>query len=169
MTDSIRRAAATQIITGLPVFGSWVAAISEYETPYGRAGARQMEVLWGLRHGLYPDSPVTATTIAASLNVQPSVVTRVLAKLEAGGFIERVGMARDRRASEIRITERGMALSRFVEELYYEEVLQALASLPDTEVEQLGVYAARLHEIGVRLLVERKQRHLGPLAPPDHA
>ncbi len=168
MPDSIRRQTATQIITGLPVFGGWVNAISEYDTPHGRAGARQMEVLWAIRHNLIPGSPVTASSITTFLNVQPSVVTRVLAKLEASGFIERVGLARDRRASEIRITEKGIAISRFVEELYYEEVAVALADFSDEEVEQLGVYAARLHEIGVRLLTARKHRNHGG-APDDLA
>jgi DNA-binding MarR family transcriptional regulator len=164
MSESVRRAAATQIITGLPVFGSWVGAISEYDTPYGRAGARQMEVLWALRHGLYPDQPVTASTIANFHNVQPSVVTRVLAKLEASDFVERVGLARDRRASEIRITDRGIAISRYVEEIYYQEVLSALSDMSDEEVEELGRQAARLHQIGVRLLTDRKQRQ-APLHP----
>lgn len=158
MPESTRRSAATQIITGLPVFGNWVAAISEYHTPYGRIGARQVEVLWALRHNLYSDSPVTASTISTSHNVQPSVVTRVLAKLEASGFVERVGLAHDRRASEIRITDRGTTISRYVEEIYYDEVLKSLADYSDDEVEELGKQAARLHEIGVRLLTGRKQR-----------
>ena len=166
MSESTRREAATQIITGLPVFGGWVGAISEYDTPYGRAGARQMEVLWALRFRLYPDNPVTATTIAAALNVQPSVVTRLLAKLEANGFVERVGLANDRRASEIRITDKGIDISRFVEELYYEEVAHALADFSDEDVEQLGLYAARLHQIGLRLLTERKHRN-ADMPPAD--
>lgn len=158
MTDSSRRQAAAQIITGLPVFGSWVNAISEYDTPYGRAGARQMEVLWAMRHGLFPNAPITATTIATYLDVQPSVVTRVLAKLESNDFIERVGLDRDRRASEIRITERGEAIGRFVEELYYDEVLAQLAAYSDQDVEQLRIQTERLHEIGVRLLADRKRQ-----------
>ena len=158
MSETTRRHAATQIITGLPVFGSWVGAISEYDTPYGRIGARQLEVLWALRHGLYSDAMVTASVIAGSHNVQPSVVTRVLAKLEANDFVERVSQARDRRTSEIRITERGIAISRYVEEIYYQEVLGCLADFSDEEVELLGAQAARLHQIGVRLLNDRKQR-----------
>jgi DNA-binding MarR family transcriptional regulator len=171
MSESVRRATATQIITGLPVFGAWVGAISEYDTPYGRAGARQVEVLWALRHNLYSDSPVTASTISTSHNVQPSVVTRVLAKLEASGFVERVGLARDRRASEIRITDRGTAISRYVEEIYYDEVLNALSDLSDEEVEELGRQAARLHQIGVQLLTDRKHRQTNhdPSSPDSAA
>ena len=126
-----------------------------------------MEVLWALRHGHYSDNPVTASTISTFHNVQPSVVTRVLAKLEASGFVERVGLARDRRASEIRITERGIAISRYVEEIYYEEVLRCLADFSDEEVEQLGMQAARLHQIGVRLLTDRKQRQDSQQSLPE--
>lgn len=167
MSETARRNAAAQIITGLPVFGNWVAAISEYTTPHGHIGARQLEVLWALRHGLYPESPVTASTIANFHNVQPSVVTRVVSKLEASGFVERIGLARDRRASEIRITEPGMAISRFVEEIYFEEVLSCLADFSDEEVEHLGMQAARLHQIGVRLLTERKQRQAAQQTFPE--
>ena len=160
MTYSPRRDAATQIITGLPVFGSWVNAISEYDTPYGRVGARQIDVLWALRHGLIDECPVTASAITQYLNVQPSVVTRLLAKLEASGFIERIGLPSDRRASEIRVTDLGEMIGQFVEDLYYEEVLAVLESFSDDEVEQLRVHAERLHAIGVKLLTDRKQRSL---------
>jgi hypothetical protein len=64
------------------------------------------------------------------------------------------------------MTDQGIAISRYVEEIYYAEVLNCLADFSDEEVEQLGIQAARLHQIGVRLLNDRKQRHASQPSPP---
>lgn len=158
MIDDIRRQAASNIIVGLPVFGAWVAAISEYDTPFGRIGYRQLELLWLMRHDMLPARAVTASSIANHFAVQPSVVTRLLAKLEANELIERVAVVGDRRSSEIRIMPRGVELSKFVEEIYFEEVLSVLHPYDDVDIEGMHRYAAMLHQVGVTLLDGRKSR-----------
>lgn len=158
MTDDLRRQTASNIIVGLPVFGAWVAAISEYDTPFGRIGYRQLELLWLMRHDMLPTPAITASSIAVHFAVQPSVVTRLLAKLEANDLIERVAVVGDRRSSEIRITPRGIELSKFVEEIYFEEVLAVLQPYDDVDIEGMHRYAAILHQVGVTLLEERKSR-----------
>ena len=55
-------------------------------------------------------SPCTANQLALALGQPPSTVTRLLDKLEALGAVRREPHAQDRRALQIVMTERGVAL-----------------------------------------------------------
>ncbi len=151
-----RRDVASRIVTGMPKFGSWAAAINEYETPFGRIGYRQLELLWAMRHDLFAENRATPSAVAAYFQVQPSVVTRIIAKLEASGFVTRNGDPEDGRSFHIEITDRGIELSRYVEEIYNQEVLDELAQLNDDEVEELGRAVETLDRIGGNLLNKRR-------------
>ncbi len=113
----------------LPGFGRWASTIREFETPYGHAGIRQLEVLYILRHDLLKKEEISATSLATHLQIQRSVVTRILMKLESSGFITRMTDPRDHRAQQITITERGKLMSDYVEQEYFDEMSAALGSL----------------------------------------
>ena len=57
------------------------------------------------RHG-----PVTPSDLAARERIQRPTATRLIAKLEAGGLVERMSDAFDQRSSLITITPKGHAL-----------------------------------------------------------
>ena len=126
-----RERIAQLMVLILPAFGRWASAIRDFETPYGKAGIRQLEVLYMLRHNLLDSSTPTATALAERFQIQRSVVTRILTKLEASGYIVRVPDPRDGRAWQITITENGKALSDYVEARYFEEMATALGSIDD--------------------------------------
>src|SRR5215207_1346029 len=121
---------ARAIVTSLPKFGSWASTSRQFDTPYGRLGYRRISILWVLRHGMLPEKEATASGLAQLYRVQPSVITRALASLEADGFIAKSVDQDDSRVIRIAITERGLELSRYVEDLYIREVLEAIGSIP---------------------------------------
>jgi DNA-binding MarR family transcriptional regulator len=155
----------------MPQFGTWAAAINEYETPFGKVGYRQLELLWAMRHDLFNGARVTPSAVAAYFQVQPSVVTRIIAKLETGGFVSRIGDPADGRSFHIEISGRGIELSEYVEEVYNQEVLDELADLDDDAVAELGRAVEILDRIGASLLNRRRTMIHGQRSrpEPDHA
>lgn len=149
---------AQQMVLLLPGFGRWAGRIRDFETPYGKAGYRQIEALYVLRHNLLDPSIPPATALAEAFHIQRSVVTRVLARLEDSGYITRSADPQDHRAQHIAITETGRLLSDYVEQLYFVEMEQALGHLAPADLacmersleiltdvaERLGITAASL-------------------------
>lgn len=128
-----RRRLAQRMVLVLPGFGAWASAIRDFETPYGSAGIRQLEVLYMLRHELLDASTPTATALAQRFGIQRSVVTRILSKLEASGYITRHPDPEDGRATRIQITETGRNLSDYVEREYFKEMENALGEIDEAD------------------------------------
>lgn len=143
---------ARQILTILPQFGNWATAIRDFETPYGKLGYRQLAILWALRYGLIPEEDLSPTTLAQHQNVRPSGVTRALARLEEGGFIERAMDLTDRRRITLTLTAKGAEASIYVEKLYLREIIDAMGPLTTRQVEDLFRALNTLDEIAERLL-----------------
>ncbi len=80
-SEAARRELAGRMVRELPRFGRWAVTIRDYETPYGKVGYRQLATLWLIRFHLIPGDDFTPSRLAEHLEVQPSVVTRLLAKL----------------------------------------------------------------------------------------
>ena len=132
-----RRQLAQQMVLVLPGFGRWASAMRDFETPYGKAGIRQLEVLYLLRHNVVNPANQTATALAEYFQIQRSVVTRVLAKLEQGGQIIRETDPQDHRSQRITITEQGRKLSDYVEQKYFEEMNAALGDITEDDLVSL--------------------------------
>jgi DNA-binding MarR family transcriptional regulator len=132
-----REQLAQRMVLVLPGFGRWASAMRDFETPYGKAGIRQLEVLYILRHDFFDPSQQTATMLADYFQIQRSVVTRVLAKLEHGGHITRETDPRDHRSQQISITDRGKQLSDYVEQKYFEEMNAALGDITEDDLVSL--------------------------------
>jgi DNA-binding MarR family transcriptional regulator len=139
------------MVLTLPGFGLWAAAIRDFETPYGSAGIRQLEVLYMLRHELLPPAKPAATALAERFGVQRSVVTRILAKLESAGYIVREPDQRDGRAWQIIITENGRNLSDYVEREYFKEMKAALGDIAEGDVACLEHCLDILVDVAVNL------------------
>lgn len=147
MSDADRQRLASRMVVVLPRYGLWANGFREVDTPYGRVGYRQFTVLWMLRHGDEEFGRITASRLAEFFDVQPSVMTRALAKLEAAGFIERELDARDRRRFEIRITERGRKVSEHIQDVITGDLLDTLANLDDDQVGELERNVELLNDI----------------------
>jgi DNA-binding MarR family transcriptional regulator len=153
-----RLSLAFTMLTALPRFGLWAEGVREFETPYGTIGYRQAAILWILRYELLPPNEMTPSGFACFHRVQPSVVTRALAKLEHAGFIERHTDPDDSRVSRISITSQGMAISVFIEQIYMDDLIAALAPVPDAEIEALRQSVETLNQVVVRLELLRLGR-----------
>jgi DNA-binding MarR family transcriptional regulator len=142
--EAERIALARAIVSALPKFGAWASTSRQFHTPYGQLGYRRISILWVLRHEMLPENVATASGLAQFFRVQPSVITRALASLESDGFITRSVDLDDSRVIRIAITERGLELSRYVEDLYIGEVLEAIGSIP---AERLGPLQESVDEL----------------------
>ncbi len=156
--DEERHEVAFAMLTQLPKFGVWAEAIREFATPYGTLGYRQASVLWAIRHGLLLPEELTPTGFATYFRIQPSVVTRALAKLEQSGFIVRSVDAHDTRVSHIATTEAGAAISRYIEQLYIDDLLSTLDDLSDDQLAELKRSLALLDRIADQLDRQRLSR-----------
>lgn len=125
------------MVVVLPRFGLWANGFREVDTPYGRIGYRQFTVLWILRNDVGGEHQITATRLAEFFDVQPSVMTRALAKLETAGFIQREVDPTDRRRVHIDITDRGRKVSEYIQEVITSDLLDSLASLDNEQVSEL--------------------------------
>lgn len=155
MVDADRRQLALRMVVVLPRYGLWANGFREVITPHGRVGYRQFTVLWMLRHDSFAPDNVTATRLAEFFDVQPSVMTRALAKLELAGFISRTVDPADRRRSHIIITDKGREVSEYVQEVITQDLLNSMAILQDRQIEELGRNIELLDQIADDL--ERKQ------------
>lgn len=150
------------MVSILPRFGAWANGIRDFETPYGKLGLRQLAILWLIRHGHVPAEEMSPTALATHFDVQPSVITRALAKLEAGGFVERTVDVRDSRRFLITLTDKGRSVSEFVEQLFVSDVADSIAELRDEQIAELSRTVAVLDAVTDDL--ERKRRQT--LRPP---
>lgn len=137
MTDADRKRLASRMLVVLPRYGLWANGFREVDTPYGRVGYRQFTVLWLLRHDTFAPNQVTATRLAEFFDVQPSVMTRALAKLESAGFIQREVDAADRRRVSIEITDKGRRVSEYVQEVITADIIDSVANLDSAQVTEL--------------------------------
>jgi DNA-binding MarR family transcriptional regulator len=151
---------AQQMVLLLPGFGRWAGRIRDFETPYGKAGLRQVEALYMLRHRLLDPAVPPATALAENFQIQRSVVTRVLARLESSGYIRRTPDPNDHRAQRIEITETGRLLSDYVEQLYFDEMRQALGEIDADDMASMERCMEILAQISSRLgMTELAARH----------
>ena len=153
-----RLSLAHTMLNSLPRFGRWAESVSEFKTPYGTIGYRQAGILWVLRFELLPPDEMTPTCLAHFHRVQPSVITRALAKLEHGGYIERSVDQDDTRVSRISITPLGTQISVYIEQLYIDDLLTALSPVSDGDIATLQDAVATLNGIAERLELLRLSR-----------
>lgn len=137
MTDIDRQRLAARMVIVLPKYGLWANGFRDVVTPHGRVGYRQFIVLWMLRFDVFDAGDVTATRLASYFDVQPSVMTRALAKLELGGLIRRTVDEEDRRRSRIVITDAGRETCEFVLDTITRSLLSSMSFLSDEQAAEL--------------------------------
>jgi DNA-binding MarR family transcriptional regulator len=167
MTEHTRVHLAKRIVASLPKYGSWADTFRDFETPYGKLGFRQLAILWMIRYDVIPPDDLSPSRIATHYRVQRSVITRALAKLEAGRFIVLTVDLLDARVFRLTLTDQGRAVSEFVEEYFDAEVLEGLAGLSDLEVAELGRSVEILDRLADDLLNKGHERSSGCQSDPE--
>ena len=132
--SDIRTQLAADLVLVLPSFARWVSSIRNADTPWGRVAYRQVDILYTIRKQILGSDRVLASQLATYMDVQRSVVTRILASLEASGFITRQVDEHDARAHWIEITDRGRAVSEYIEEIFLREMRSGLDFLPEDQI-----------------------------------
>lgn len=159
-----RRQLAARMVHVLPSFGEWATAVRDFETPYGKLGYRQAAILYAMRYGLISDGTVSPSQLADYYGVQPSVITRVLVRLEGSGFISRRTDPNDGRGQTIQITELGTTISVHTEELYVGDMLDSMAFVDADQLDELGRTLDTLSRIVDDLQAKRRRNRTGPVA-----
>jgi DNA-binding MarR family transcriptional regulator len=154
---SVREQLAARMVHTLPSFGIWATAIRDFETPYGKLGLRQAEVLYALRYGLVSTGPVSPSMLSEHFHVQPSAITRVLNRLEASDYVERRVDPKDGRAQTIHVTERGEAISVAIERVFIGQMNDAIACVPDDDLEGLSAHVDLLGRVAQSLLLAQQR------------
>jgi DNA-binding MarR family transcriptional regulator len=154
---------AQKMVLVLPGFGRWASKIRDFESPYGSAGIRQLEVLYMLRHDLLDPEIPAATALADKFQIQHSVVTRILKKLETAGYISRQPDRRDGRAWQITITETGKNLSDYVEREFFKEMEEALGDPDEGDLACLERSMEIMIGVAIRLGMRELEQRVGAL------
>ncbi|HEV2529857.1 MAG TPA: MarR family transcriptional regulator [Thermomicrobiales bacterium] len=166
--DQQRRQLAGRMMQVLPFFGSWTDSVRDQRFGSSNLGHRQIQILYTLRHGLLATDDVTPSALATLFGVQPSVITRVLSRLESSGHITRTVDPRDARSQFIRITPEGYDVSVAVERYYLDSMIESMAFLTDEDLPVLEECMAKLSRIAIGL-ENRRRASVGrePLPFPD--
>jgi DNA-binding MarR family transcriptional regulator len=157
MTDRERSELAQLMVATLPKYGTWASAFTVFKTPLGKIGYRQAAILWAIRYQLIPEDEVSPSRLATLYHVQPSAITRALARLEEGGFISRTTDPKDGRGFRVTMTDKGRQVSEFVEHLFNEDMLDTLSCISDEQVLELR----RSVEILDRLVDDLERKRTG--------
>ena len=113
-----------------------VAAAEEVGMAYCQEGA----VYWWLK-GVYnrmcEQDGISQTIVAQNVNMNPSVLARILDRMEKAGLIERVEDPEDLRAKRVMVTARGCELqAEFVPQRNF-VLRQAITGMAEEEVREL--------------------------------
>jgi len=96
---------------------------------------------------LYRRGPSTPGDLASAEHQQPQSLTRVLAELERAGLIFRTSSLRDRRASILRISERGVEALEADMAQRDAWLAEAIADCSEAEIELLRIAAKLLDDL----------------------
>ena len=89
---------------------------------------------------------ITQSKLTELLNVQPGTVSEVIGKLERAGLIERTASENDRRTSELRLTEEGVAKAMQAIEARKNRYEDMFACLTESEKSDLLALLEKINE-----------------------
>ena len=101
-------------------------------------------------------------SLAGHYGLSPSVITRVLARLESSGFIDRRPDPTDGRAQTVHITPTGARISEYIERQYDRTMLESMAFIDDAQLETLRDAMELLTRIATDLDARRRSLRPGP-------
>ena len=94
------------------------------------------------------DGRTTPGQLAARMDLDPAVVTRLLRQLEDAGLVRRGRSPADGRVSTVEVTDEGRAAFARYREVIWDQVRRALSAWPEEELATLADLLARLvHDV----------------------
>ncbi|MFE0187266.1 MarR family winged helix-turn-helix transcriptional regulator [Streptomyces sp. NPDC058989] len=95
---------------------------------------------------LWENGPQTQSELVRLLDAEPSTVTRMVKRLEQGGFVRRRPSATDRRVMTVEATTASQALRRQVESAWQELEQTTVGGLTDAERDTLGTLMRKVED-----------------------
>ncbi|MGA0543369.1 MarR family winged helix-turn-helix transcriptional regulator [Neotabrizicola sp. VNH66] len=92
---------------------------------------------WRLLALSFHEGPMTQAALADRLDVEPMSVSRLVDRMEAGGWVQRIPHPDDRRARLVRHTDKAAAVADSVRSIAHEVFDEALVRLNDDQRRQL--------------------------------
>ena len=93
------------------------------------------------------DGPITLGELAAAEQVAPPTITKVIAKLEGAGLVERVRDAEDRRVCRVVLSQAGRTLLETNRTRRNAWLAERLAELPEEDRERLAAAVSVLEHL----------------------
>ncbi len=122
------------------------------ESASGGLTPTQLAVLGALlRHG-----PRQLTELAAAERINPTLLSRVVGRLEEGGLVRRDAQEQDRRAYVVSITEQGSALTRTLRQERCGELAAVVDGMDPEHVVALRAAIPALEALADQLMQQRE-------------
>jgi DNA-binding MarR family transcriptional regulator len=152
----------TEIISALSNLIRSARALARQHHQQRGASGTPVTVLKALAHHPEQDRPGDLAVVAG---VAPSVMSRVIARLEEDGLVSRHKDELDARACHMALTDAGRAQLAAIEQQYTELLGAALGELPDDELDRLPATLHALEQALNSALGRPVPPHSTPLAP----
>lgn len=113
---------------------------NEFLKPYGLTDAYTYFLM-----ALYQQDGLTQSEMHKQIGIEQPTAVRTLDRMERDGLIERTRSATDRRAIEIRLTEKGRDCQRIIEQCACELNQFALSGFKEEEKDQIKFFLERIN------------------------
>lgn len=107
------------------------------------------------------DVKVSVSDLAEKLHVSPPALSRTLRRLEKKEFIRRTVDFKDRRNTDVELTEQGRAVIQKAEKTMFEFTNQVLRQMEPERLENLITGLQKLYDISQKELDNRKAKKKG--------
>jgi DNA-binding MarR family transcriptional regulator len=156
--------AAEEAITALEAAGQGLDKVARLQFALGRSARLLRENASG---GLTPTQlavlgallragPRQLTELAAAERINPTLLSRVVGRLEEDGLVHRSAQEQDRRAYLVSITDKGRSLAEGLRHERCSDLAQHLASLDPVQVSALFDALPGLEALAEQLMQDRK-------------
>jgi len=135
----------------VPRMNRWAEIQANRVRPDGEVSLRQLGVLYALDSGQVSPADATPAALARWARVRPTVMTRMIDRLERSGYVTRNPDPCDRRRTYIRLTSAGLRIKMTVCEALVGQLMEPIQMLSDEERRHLTAGIRQLHDVFSRL------------------
>ena len=133
----------------------WAAPLGCYGNPPAAASPRPSCAVLG---GLLRDGPRQLTELAAAERINPTLLSRVVGRLEDEGLVKRTASEQDRRAYLVSITDQGKQLAEGIRHERCRALADHLAELDPAQAASLFAAVPALEALASALSAGRRSR-----------
>ncbi len=109
-----------------------------HEQTIGGCKPSEIRVLFCIRNGSTPDTPMKVSDISKQLHVTSPTITQLLKGLEANNLVERHSDPEDRRSIGITLTEKGNHVAQLASDAFSESLHSLIGFLGEEQSNQLA-------------------------------